>query len=55
MKRLLWIAAAVVIAAMAGISAASDPSDTKIDNYIKDLKSDNLEVRVKAAHELGCG
>jgi hypothetical protein len=52
MKGLFSIAAAVVFAAIAGISAASDSS---VDGWIKDLKSDNIEVRVKAAHELGCG
>ncbi len=52
MKRLFSIAAAVVFATMVGISAASDSS---VDNWIKDLKSDNVELRVKAAHELGCG
>jgi hypothetical protein len=52
MKRLFSIVAAVVFAAMVGISLASDSS---VDNWIKDLKSDNLDVRVKAAHELGCG
>ncbi|MBI5248887.1 MAG: hypothetical protein HY912_05280 [Desulfomonile tiedjei] len=52
MKRMFAIAVILILAAMGGISAASDAS---VDNHIRDLKSDNPEVRAKAAHELGCG
>lgn len=52
MKRLFLVAVILLVAAAAAISAASDAS---VDNHIKDLKSDNPEVRAKAAHELGCG
>jgi hypothetical protein len=27
---------------------------SSVDDYIKDLKSDNPDVRAKAAYELGC-
>jgi hypothetical protein len=51
MKRFVWPAAALLFAVMIGISLAAD----SVDNHIKDLKSDNPEVRAKAAFELGCG
>jgi hypothetical protein len=52
MKRLLAIAVILAFTAITGISAASD---TSVDNHIRNLKSDNPEVRANAAHELGCG
>ncbi len=51
MKRFAWPAAALLLAVMIGVSLAGDA----IDNHIKDLKSDNPEVRAKAAFDLGCG
>jgi len=52
MKRLAWSAAAILLGVMIGVSLAAESS---IDTHIKDLKSDNPEVRAKAAFELGCG
>lgn len=51
MKRFAWPAAALLLAVMIGVSLAESPVDT----HIKDLKSDNPEVRAKAAFDLGCG
>jgi hypothetical protein len=52
MKRVFLAVAILFFAAMAANSFASDAS---VDNHIKNLKSDNPEVRANAAHELGCG
>jgi hypothetical protein len=52
MKRFAWLAVALLLTVMIGVSLASESST---DTYIKDLKSDNPEVRAKAAYELGCG
>jgi hypothetical protein len=52
MRQFFAIAAVLVFLAISGISAASDAS---VDNHIRNLKSDNPEVRANAAHELGCG
>jgi len=52
MKRFAWPAVGLLLTVMIGVSLAADSST---DTYIKDLKSDNPEVRAKAAFELGCG
>lgn len=52
MKRFAWPIVALLLTVMLGVSLASESST---DTYIKDLKSDNPEVRAKAAFELGCG
>jgi hypothetical protein len=52
MKRFAWLAVALLLTVMIGVSLAADSST---DTYIKDLKSDDPEVRAKAAYELGCG
>ena len=52
MKRFALLAVALLLTVLIGVSLAADSST---DNYIKDLKSDNPEVRAKAAYELGCG
>jgi hypothetical protein len=52
MKRFAWLAVALLLTVMIGVSLASESST---ETYIKDLKSDNPEVRAKAAYELGCG
>jgi hypothetical protein len=52
MKRFAWLAVALLLTVMIGVALASESST---DTYIKDLKSDNPEVRAKAAYELGCG
>jgi hypothetical protein len=51
MKRFAWPSAALLLAVMVGISFAAG----SVDTHIKDLKSDNAEVRAKAAFDLGCG
>lgn len=44
------LTALVVVCLMtAGVAMA-----TSVDNYIKDLKNDDPEIRAKAAYELGC-
>ncbi len=52
MKRFAWPAAALLLAVLIGgsLAGASD-----VDTNLKDLKSDNPEVRAKAAFDLGCG
>jgi hypothetical protein len=52
MKRFAWLAVALLLTVMIGVSLASESST---DTHIKDLKSDNPEARAKAAYELGCG
>ena len=52
MKRYAWPALVLVLVFTIGVSVAADSS---IDTHIKNLKSDNPEVRAKAAFELGCG
>jgi hypothetical protein len=52
MKRFAWLAVALLLTVMIGVSLAAESST---ETYIKDLKSDNPEVRAKAAYELGCG
>jgi hypothetical protein len=52
MKRFAWFAVALLLTIMIGAALASESST---DTHIKDLKSDNPEVRAKAAYELGCG
>jgi hypothetical protein len=52
MKRFAWPAVALLLTVMIGVALAAESST---DTYIKDLKSDNPEVRAKAAFELGCG
>jgi len=52
MRRLAIKAALVTICVLLAATwvAASDT-----DKFIRDLKSDNPDLRAKAAHELGCG
>jgi hypothetical protein len=52
MKRFVLAAAAVLFVAAIGVAVAEESS---IDTYIKDLKSEDADVRAKAAYELGCG
>jgi len=52
MRRHLCQAVAILACCLVGIAVATAGS---VDQYIKDLKSDNPEVRAKAAYELGCG
>jgi len=52
MKRFAWSAVALLLTVMMGVALAAESST---DTYIKDLKSDNPEVRAIAAFELGCG
>jgi len=52
MKRFLLAAAAILLLATIGAALADESS---IDTYIKDLKSEDADVRAKAAYELGCG
>ena len=52
MKRFAWLAVALLLTVMIGVSLAAESST---ETYIKDLKSDDPEVRAKAAFELGCG
>ncbi len=52
MKRFAWPAVALLLTVMMGVALAAESST---DTYIKDLKSDNPEVRAIAAFELGCG
>jgi hypothetical protein len=52
MKRFAWLAVVLLLTVMIGVALASESST---DTHIKDLKSDNPEVRAKAAFELGCG
>jgi len=52
MKRLVWAAAAVLLVATIGVALAEESS---IDTYVRDLKSEDADVRAKAAYELGCG
>ena len=52
MKRFAWLAMALLLTVMIGVSLAAESST---ETYIKDIKSDNPEVRAKAAYELGCG
>jgi hypothetical protein len=52
MKRFAWLAVALLLTVMIGVSLAAESST---DTHIKDLKSDNPEARAKAAYELGCG
>ena len=52
MKKSFAVAAILLLAIMSSFSAASDSS---VDTHLKNLKSDDPEVRAKAAHELGCG
>jgi hypothetical protein len=51
MRRLLWQAALVLACWVVGISMVAAGS---VDQYIQDLKSDNADIRAKAAYELGC-
>lgn len=50
MTRFLW--RMVVVALLLG-GAVAVASNT--DSHIKNLKSENPDVRAKAAYELGCG
>ncbi|MBI4962992.1 MAG: hypothetical protein HY913_06940 [Desulfomonile tiedjei] len=52
MKRYWYQAAVILTCCFMGIALAGAGS---VDQYINDLKSDNPEVRAKAAYELGCG
>jgi hypothetical protein len=51
MRGHLFRVAAVLTCWLIGISVVHAGS---VDQYIQDLKSDNPEVRAKAAYELGC-
>jgi hypothetical protein len=52
MKRYAWPLAALLLSILIGVSLAG-ASD--VETNIKNLKSDNPEVRAKAAFDLGCG
>lgn len=52
MKRLVWAAAAVLLVTTIGVALAEEST---IGTYIRDLKSEDADVRAKAAYELGCG
>ncbi len=51
MKKILRQLTALIIVFLLTVVVALASS---VDNYIKDLKSKDPEVRAKAAYELGC-
>lgn len=52
MKRTAWFTLGLFVSWLAIAFAASEAT---IDNQIKDLRSNDPEVRAKAAYDLGCG
>jgi hypothetical protein len=52
MRRTFYQAFAIAVFVLVTAAMAFASS---IDNYIQDLKSENADVRAKAAYELGCG
>jgi len=52
MRRTVFQAATIAVMLMAATALAWGSA---IENHIRDLKSDDPEVRAKAAYELGCG
>lgn len=52
MKRFLSAVTVFVIGLAVAVCLAEDSS---VDNYLKDLKSKDPEIRATAAFELGCG
>lgn len=52
MYRRVFAVAAVLLFTLVGAAAAEESS---IDIHIKDLKSEDPEIRANAAYELGCG
>jgi len=52
MRRTVFQAATIAVLLITATALALGSS---IENHIRDLKSDNPDVRAKAAYELGCG